>query len=164
MATSNPLAQMILDAAARDEVVAAVDALYADLQVEISTRKPVCAMSGRCCRFEEFGHRLYVTTAELAAFVAHYRQVHTVRRCEPWDGTGCPWQVDKACEAHAFRPFGCRIYFCDPSARQWQEETYERYHQRLKLLHEQFSVPYRYVEWRLAVRTVPGLAGAGERA
>ena len=146
----SPLAKMILDAAARHEVVAAVDGVYADLQGEIAARKPVCAMSGRCCRFEEYGHRLYVTTAELAAFVTHHQQTPAVRRRQPWDGTGCPWQLERACEVHAFRPFGCRIFFCDPSAKQWQEETYERYHRRLKLLHEQFSVPYRYVEWRLA--------------
>jgi len=32
-------------------------------------RRPICVTSGRCCRFEEFGHRLYVTTMELAKFV-----------------------------------------------------------------------------------------------
>ena len=154
----SPLAQMILDAAGRDEVVAAVDAIYADLQGEIVARKPVCGMSGRCCRFEEYDHRLYVTTAELAAFVAHHRDAPAIRRRQPWDGTGCPWQIEQACEVHAFRPFGCRIFFCDPLAKQWQEETYERYHRRLKLLHEQLAVPYRYVEWRLAVREFPGLA------
>lgn len=153
---NDPLADLILATAARDDVIAAVDALYADLAAEIAARKPICRMSGQCCRFEQFGHRLYVTTAELAAFVAHHRSKPAARR-DPWDGTGCPWQVDTACNAHAFRPFGCRIFFCDPSAKQWQEETYERYHQRLKRLHEQLDIPYRYVEWRLAIRTLPEL-------
>jgi hypothetical protein len=53
-----------------------------------------------------------------------------------WDGTGCPFQVAKLCGVHAIRPFGCRMFFCDPASTQWQNDAYERYHARLKQLHE----------------------------
>jgi len=49
------------EVARRPEVLEAVSRLYDDVQREINARKPVCVMSGRCCRFEEYGHRLFVT-------------------------------------------------------------------------------------------------------
>ena len=47
---------------------------------------------------------------------------------------------------------GCRVFFCDPSAKEWQREAYERMHAKLKKLHEEWSIPYAYVEWRFACR------------
>jgi len=35
---------------------------------EIASHGAVCRGSGRCCRFEEWGHRLYVTGVELVHF------------------------------------------------------------------------------------------------
>jgi hypothetical protein len=52
------------------------------------------------------------------------------------------------CGVHTIRPFGCRIFFCDPTAAQWQEEKYEQFHGEIKELHERFGIKYFYVEWR----------------
>jgi Fe-S-cluster containining protein len=148
--------QHVLDAAGRPDVREAVGRVYADLQREIDERRPVCVVSGRCCRFEEFGHRLYVTTLELAVF-SHGLATTPARR-EPWDGTGCPFQERKLCGVHAIRPFGCRMFFCDATSTDWQNQAYERFHARLKALHEELGVPYRYVEWRAALKML-GIAG-----
>jgi Fe-S-cluster containining protein len=151
-------------AAGRAEVVDAVARVYHDLQGEIDARKPVCKTSGRCCRFEEFGHRLYVTTIELAAFVHDLpgrAGPSPGRNARPGDGpappTGCPFQVEGLCTVHAIRPFGCRIFFCDASSNEWQIQQYERFHARIKRIHEEMCVPYFYVEWREALQTL-GLA------
>src|SRR5690606_7786325 len=128
--------QAVSEASKRPEVLAAVEAVYADLADAIARRKPVCEMSGRCCRFEEYGHRLYVSTLELAAFYAG------AARAGAWDGTGCPFQQGKLCGVHTIRPFGCRMYFCDPTAQAWQQGMYEQFHARLKRLHEELGVPY----------------------
>jgi Fe-S-cluster containining protein len=189
------LRDAVLHASTRPEIPAAVARVYADLQREIDARKPVCNASGRCCRFDEFGHRLYVTTIELAAFVAAllplpgtpgrgqgrgasdvpsktavdlesdpYRRPHPdSTRTLPLslalspeyrgEGTnGCPFQLAGLCSVHAIRPFGCRVFFCDSTSDDWQHEQYERFHAELKRLHEQFEVPYRYLEWRDALR------------
>jgi Fe-S-cluster containining protein len=140
------LRDAVLEAAARPDVQDAVLRVYGQLQREIDLRRPVCNASGRCCRFEAFGHRLYVTTLELAAFVRGLRPVP-----RPWDGTGCPYQVEGLCSVHPIRPFGCRIFFCDAGSEQWQHERYERFHRELKRLHETLAVPYLYVEWRQAL-------------
>jgi Fe-S-cluster containining protein len=140
------------DASRRADVHEAVGRLYADVQREIDARRPLCVVSGRCCRFEEFGHRLFVTTMELAAFVHDLGAMKVAGEKPPWDGTGCPFQSGKLCGVHASRPFGCRMFFCDATATDWQNETYERFHARMKSLHEELGVPYRYVEWRQALK------------
>lgn len=131
------------------KLTAALDALYAEFAVSAAERKPRCDASGRCCRFESFGHRLFITTGELASFVGRAPTGNPA-----WDGTGCVYQVDGLCGVHAVRPFGCRVFFCDPTAADWQQEMYERYHQRIAVLHDQFGVEYLYVEWREGLKAV----------
>lgn len=125
------------------EVVDRIKTLYEDVMRAIHHRKPKCDASGRCCRFEEYRHRLFVTTLEFAAFVSEVAKVQS-----PWDGLGCPYQVNGLCSVHPSRPFGCRIYFCDSTAQEWQQAQYELFHDRLKRLHESLGIEYFYVEWR----------------
>ena len=68
-----------------------------------------------------------------------------------WDGSGCPYQAARFCSVHRFRPFGCRVFFCDPLAAEWQQVQYERFHRNLKELHQRLQVPYFYLEWRQAL-------------
>lgn len=152
------LAQLVREASRRDDVRDAVLRVYEEVQREIDGRRPLCVMSGRCCRFEEYGHRLFVTTAELAVFTHDLSVISRPAAPGAWDGTGCPFQSGKMCSVHAIRPFGCRMFFCDSTVTDWQNETYERFHARLKRLHEELGVPYRYVEWRQALREL-GLSG-----
>ena len=147
--TENELHQAVYRAAGRAEVRAAIADVYEALQHQIDARRPICNASGRCCRFEEFGHRLYVTTIELAAFV-YELEMRLASRTE-WDGKGCPFQVAGLCGVHAIRPFGCRIFFCDATSTQWQQEQYDAFHRRIKGLHHTLKVPYLYVEWREAL-------------
>src|SRR5436305_14500685 len=106
--------QAILDASNRPEVRSAITSLYADLQKQIDVRRPKCILSGRCCRFEEFGHRLYVTTLELAAFLHDLQQLKLSIPGE--NPGGCPFQINKLCSVHQIRPFACRLFFCDSTS------------------------------------------------
>ena len=74
------------------------------------------------------------------------------------DPGGCPFQNAKLCQVHALRPFGCRIFFCDATAAEWQNDLYEQLHAELKRLHARFEVPYAYLEWRQALR-IMGMDG-----
>jgi Fe-S-cluster containining protein len=139
-------------AAARAEVRAVVGEIYAKLEREIEARKPRCEMSGRCCRFEQYGHRLFVTTMELGEFVGSLDLTKRATQASPLQG--CPFQLGKICSVHQIRPFGCRIFFCDPTAQDWQNEHYEWFHAELKRAHERLGIPYFYVEWRHALRAV----------
>jgi Fe-S-cluster containining protein len=156
------LRSAVRSSALRPDVRNAIDEIYRDLAVEIEKRRPICIVSGRCCRFDEFGHRLYVTTAELAVFWSDFERLEKSAALREsiakWDGKGCPFQVAKMCGVHALRPFGCRVFFCDATSTQWQNEAYELFHARLKRLHQDLEVPYFYVEWREAMRAVGDFA------
>ena len=152
-------------------ITLAVGEILGRADVDIAGRRAVCNSSGRCCHFEAWGHRLYVTGVE----AVHFSRVEGVEtrnaKHETRKGSislpqffakevveGCPYQVGGMCTARAGRPLGCRVYFCDENAKGWQEEVYEKYHAELKGVHERFGVPYRYVEWRVALKEMMGWA------
>ena len=152
---------------------AAVAGILAEADADIAARKPVCVASGRCCKFEQYGHRLYVTAAELECFGAAHPQIKNERSKLSSIATvslpqffavekpeGCPYQVEGLCTAREDRPLGCRIYFCDENAKLWQNEVYEKYHAKLRAVHEAFGLPYRYVEWRAGLRELMDRAGS----
>jgi len=165
--------------------------LYERLDAEIAARSPVCTNRGQCCKFDQYGHRLYVTPAEMAYFAAgkdrgegdailplperegwgkgeHHISLPQISppfqggagevastSAEPLATTaGCPYQIDGRCTARTHRPIGCRIFFCDPDAQDWQPELYERFLDALKKIGAAHDLPYRYVEWRVALREI----------
>jgi Fe-S-cluster containining protein len=121
--------------------------IHAAFEVERDKQKPRCDASGRCCRFEQYGHLLFITTLEMADFVNRLEREPDAN----WDGAGCPFQIDGLCSVHAVRPFGCRVYFCDPASTVWQQDRYESVHRQLQSLHEALAIDYFYVEWRAAL-------------
>ncbi len=147
------LRAQVTAAAARPDVGVAVAEVYATVTAAVDARRPACIASGRCCHFDAYGHDLFVTTLELAAFV---RELRAAPIANP---AGCPFQVGKLCGVHAIRPFGCRLFYCDPTAQQWQQDLYERLHADLRSLHERLGVDYFYVEWRRALAALE-LTGA----
>jgi Fe-S-cluster containining protein len=114
-----------------------------------------CQQSGRCCRFESFGHKLYVSGLEIAWF----RLLAGDPPARAGDSAvglpvidpkrdGCPYQVDGACSVHKHRPFACRVFFCQEGSDAWQTQRYEAFQLQIKRLHEELGLPYRYMEWR----------------
>jgi Fe-S-cluster containining protein len=71
----------------------------------------------------------------------------------------CPFQIDRLCSIHTIRPFGCRVYFCDQTAQQWQQDQYEKYHDQLRRMHGALEVSYFYVEWRRALEALEIASG-----
>ncbi len=142
-------------AAADPAFCAAMERLYVELDAEVAERRPVCVNRGICCDFERFGHRLYVTAVELAYFIAN---AGGPPRAGGLAGA-CPYHERGVCVARVGRPVGCRIFFCDPDAQDWQGPLTERILDRLRQVGAQFGVPYVYVEWRAALR---GLSERGD--
>lgn len=170
------------DAVQRDAVDHAIRSLYADLDQAVRDRRPVCNASGRCCKFEAYGHRLYVTGLEIAWFLsgvpgpgsgvsgeiieasndlARSNQSLSLQQLAPNPSPktlnpNCPYQINGLCSTHAIRPLGCRVFFCEEGTEAWQQDTTERFLDRLKQLHTEHDLPYAYMEWRA------GLAEAGQ--
>jgi Fe-S-cluster containining protein len=161
----------VSETASRADVREAIENIYRALQDAIDIRRPVCTTSGRCCRFDEFGHRLFVTTMEMATFIGAREGEAPAEpgRAVPSGSAGashspsnssrCPFQHDRLCSAHSIRPFGCRVFFCDATSTEWQHRQYEFFQRELKRLHERLEIPYFYVEWRQALQAV-GVIGA----
>ncbi|MCW5764922.1 MAG: hypothetical protein KIT68_02970 [Phycisphaeraceae bacterium] len=152
-------------AAASDPAVAGeLEAIYAMIADAVSARGPACWASGRCCNFARAGHRLYTTGLEAA---------YTVARAGPESVIsaesiavaravgGCPFQRDNLCGAHAVRPIGCRVYFCDRAAERWQRDLTERAMAFVRSLHDRHALPYRYAEWRDLLTLLTPAPGPG---
>lgn len=160
--------------------------IYLELAESTQLQNPRCDVSGRCCHFDAYGHRLYVTTLELALFLHDLPTPPSLPSIappsfntsdpsatsmenstgQPSSGLGlpilgqnqsdpspgsCRFLAGKQCSVHTIRPFGCRIFFCDRTAQNWMEQSYEYFHSRIRKAHLQLGISYFYVEWRQAM-------------
>jgi Fe-S-cluster containining protein len=124
-----------------NEARPALLALYRELDQELRQLGPVCQLSGRCCRFREYEHVLFLSQPEAAVLLADAPPAS--RPVD--DGATCPWQdAQNRCTARDARPIGCRVYYCDPSFTESASELSERYLQRLKQLAAQHGWPWNY--------------------
>lgn len=142
------------EAAGEAAVVEAIEAVHRQIGEAVAERGPRCDQSGRCCRFGEYGHDLFVTGLEIAAFLRRAGRAKPDDRNEgelslPQLSTQrvCPYMTDNACSVHAIRPAGCRIFFCEPGTQDWQQDLYESALSELRRLHDERELPYRYMEW-----------------
>lgn len=116
-------------------------ALYTDLDADIRAAAPVCQVSGRCCRFKEYGHTLFLSGPELDKLLDEAPP--PVRPLD--DGATCPWQDDGGrCTAREARPMACRIYFCDPNYAGVGEAFSEQRIRQLKDLCDRHRVAWSY--------------------
>lgn len=142
--------------AARDgRVVAALEGVYAETAAAIDRRNPACWASGRCCNFAKTGHVLYVTGLEAAYALERLPADRAASEDEVEAAVrrgDCPFLAGHLCGIHAVKPLACRTYFCDRSAGEWQRALYEEMHGRIRAIHAEMEVPYRYQEWRSLLR------------
>lgn len=120
-------------------MIDALRRLYGAVERRIAAAGPVCEASGRCCRFREFGHRLYLTRPEAELLLAD-----GLPATGPFDDAGCPFQIDRLCTARDGRPLACRVYFCDPSYEGVGEEIMEAAIAELRQLHEAHGRDWEY--------------------
>jgi hypothetical protein len=113
--------------------------IYAEADREVAAAGPVCVASGRCCRFKEFGHVLFISNLE-AEVLLHSAPAHDT----PVSSDFCPFQQGTLCTAREPRPLGCRVYFCDPGYQKTSHAITEKYLARLKQLATAHDVPWRY--------------------
>jgi len=113
--------------------------LYKEVDQAVAAAGPVCVASGRCCRFKEYGHVLFLSNLEadvlLAASPAYEK---------PVSPDYCPFQKGNLCTARDPRPLGCRVYYCDPSYQDIGNRITENYLQRLKQLADQHGIDWVY--------------------
>jgi len=135
----------------RPAALARLGELYDDLDREIAALAPKCELSGRCCDFPKSGLTLFATDLELDWLRERTRGGGND------DPALCPHWRGGRCEARDGRPLGCRLYFCDASKAAPLEELSVRYHERLRRIHDETGVAYRYAPFLPQARA-PGPA------
>ena|SRR5439155_14870536 len=113
--------------------------MYREVDAAVAAAGPVCLASGRCCRFKEHGHVLYVSNLEADLLLSRAPAYE-----QPVGPDFCPFQKDNLCTAREPRPLGCRVYYCDPSYQETGNRITETFLQRLKELAEAHGVAWCY--------------------
>ena len=129
----------------------AVLEMYAEVDREVAAAGPVCVSSGRCCRFKEYDHTLFVSSLEADVLLAS---------APPYDPESvtadfCPFQKANLCTAREPRPLGCRVYYCDPSYVDACHTISEKYLRRLKDLADEHGVGWNYAPLHVFLKQGP---------
>jgi Fe-S-cluster containining protein len=122
-----------------DEIHRRVLEVYADVDAAVAAAGPKCDASGRCCRFKEWGHVLYLSALEAEVLLAGAPPFE-----KPVSPDFCPFQKENLCTAREPRPLGCRIYFCDSAYQETGNAIMEDALRRLKQLTKNASRSWRY--------------------
>jgi Fe-S-cluster containining protein len=124
------------------KIIAAVADVYRWIAEQ--TGENSCHACGKCCDFEAYGHRLYVSTPEIIYLESRIGR----ENMPPMQSSACPWRRQDKCTIHQHRFAGCRIFFCkgDP---QKQSEISEEAIKRLKKICDDFSLTYRYAQLQI---------------
>ena len=132
------------------EVRAAVDAVYAAADRAVAAAGPRCEASGRCCRFKEYGHTLF-----LSHFEAEILLETALSFDQPVSEDGCPFQVNGLCTARESRPLGCRIYFCDLSYQETGNRITEESLAALKRIADEHDTGWSYAPLHVHLNAAP---------
>jgi len=130
---------MSITPASRETVHRKVLELYRDVDREVQAAGPVCVASGRCCRFKEYGHVLFLSNLEADLLLSQAPAYE-----QPVTDAFCPFQKENLCTARDPRPLGCRVYYCDPNYQDTASVITEKYLRRLKDLAEELQLPWTY--------------------
>jgi len=137
--------------------------LYGRLDADIAKVAVKCDVCGRCCRFAEFDHVLYLSNVE--AFYLCEDGVPDVFADRPAGPAGlnagpaglpigkntagsgsdaCPFLDGARCTAHERRALGCRTFSCDKRHREALQSLYETYHRAIQRLAEGAGIAWKY--------------------
>lgn len=132
-----------------------VEEVYNWIEEQIKENVPEdkrCQGCGKCCDFENFGHRLFITSPELL----HFRIEVGKDNILPMEHGVCPYMQDGKCTVHENRFSGCRIFFCkaEDDFQSWLSEESIR---RFKEICDKYGIPYQYKELSAALNFLAGI-------
>ncbi len=132
---------------ADEKLFAEVGACYnwLDSQTACYDRQHLCCACGKCCNFEQFDHRLFVTGPELMYLAANLGD-----KLKKMSDNTCPYNLSGKCTVYDFRFAGCRI-FCCKADKDFQSILSEAAIKKLKAICEKFDIPYNYTDLKTAL-------------
>jgi len=145
---------MVAGSQANERLLEGVAEVYKWLDLQVRQNKDlsgVCESCGKCCDFEGFDHRLFVTPPELMYLAANLNS----ENIESMPTNRCPYNIDGKCSVYGYRFAGCRI-FCCTADKDFQSRLSEAVLQELKSICIEFQIPYRYTDLATALNGYAG--------
>ena len=136
--------KMVAESSADARLLTKVAEIYNWLDTQICQNPDlagVCNACGRCCDFDVFDHRLFVTTPELLYLAANLG----AEKVRPMPAAQCPYNTSGKCSIYEYRFAGCRI-FCCKGTPDFQNALSESALRKFKNLCEQFQISYHYID------------------
>jgi len=124
-----------------------VKQIYDWLDSQIKSLNVDCSACGKCCDFESFDHKLFITSPELLYFYENLKPLQKMQSGR------CPYLEDNKCTARDFRFAGCRIFFCKADDEKINEIS-ESAVKKFRVLCDEFNFPYRYIELSAALNNI----------
>ena len=123
--------------------------VYKWLDLQISNNSNLtgaCYACGKCCDFESFDHKLFVTPPELIYLTVN---LHS-ENLKPMKTGQCPYNTGGRCCIYQHRFSGCRIFFCKGDT-DFQGKLSGRALKKFKSLCQEFQIPYCYTDLSTAL-------------
>lgn len=130
----------------KDELIDAVTRVYEWIDLRPVEKSKPCKACGKCCDFDSFDHRLFITGPELIYFQAGLKG----RKLRPMTAGKCPYNVGGKCGAYSHRFAGCRIFSCTGDTDS-QSKITESAVKKFKAICERFDIAYRYIDLSTAL-------------
>ena len=148
---------MVAEREVNSQVLERVVRVYEWLDVQLRQASPqgagdlagACDICGKCCDFDSFGHRLFVTSPELIYLTANLRG----DKLRPMTTARCPYNIADKCTVYEHRFAGCRI-FCCKGDKDFQSGLSESALKEFKSICTEFGVPYRYADLATALNSI----------
>ena len=107
-----------------------------------------CNTCGKCCNFEKYDHRLFVTPPE----IIYMKTKLGVKKLKPMPFGTCPYNIDGECTVHQHRFAACRIFCCNGDT-DLQSRLSESVLKEIKSICTEFQIPYRYTDLPTVLNT-----------
>ena len=132
----------------RPDLTKKVDQVYQWIDCEITKNNNTgtCLACGRCCDFEDYDHKLFVTSPEIE-YLANTLGTNNIKQMID---SLCPYNMDKKCSIYEYRFAGCRIFNCNADT-DFQSRLSEAALKKFKSLCLEFEIPYRYTDLKTAL-------------
>jgi Fe-S-cluster containining protein len=145
---------MVAGSKTRSQLLKKVAEIYKWLNLQIHNNSKlvgVCSACGKCCDFENFDHKLFVTPPELMYLAVKLG----AENIKPMVNGRCPYNIDGKCSVYEHRFSGCRIFFCNGDIN-FQGGLSERALKKFKSLCQEFQIPYCYNDLAAALNGFTG--------
>jgi hypothetical protein len=128
------------------KIADAVAEVYDWIDSQTGQTATQCDVCGKCCDFESYDHRLFVTSPELIYFTVKLQP----DKIKPMPTGGCPYNLLGMCTVYSYR-FGCCRIFCCKVDKDCQSKLTEEALEKFKSICEEFDLPYCYTDLRAAL-------------